>query len=72
MKKYFAIAVAFLLSAQLLTGCGCVDTGTTGATENNPSTSTSTVRPNPTTTDPSATGTAPGTSGAIGRMLPRD
>lgn len=71
MKKFCVIAAAFLLSAHLLTGCGCVDTGTTGATENNPSTTASTVRPNPTVTDPATTGTAPGTSGAAGRLMPR-
>ena len=58
MKKIIIIAFAFLLMATLLTGCRRPDAGTTGATNNNPSTS-SVVRPTPTITMPGASGSNP-------------
>lgn len=71
MKKLSIIAMVFLLSASILTGCRGPEPGTTGATENNPTTST--VRPQPTITMPGTSGTTPGTSnstGSLGRMGP--
>lgn len=68
MKKFCTLALVFLLTASLLTGCRMPEPGTTGATNNNPSTSTSTVRPQPTVTNPESS--TPAASGAAGRKLP--
>jgi hypothetical protein len=64
MKKFSIIVMAFLITASLLTGCRRPDAGTTGATDNNPSSSSSVVRPEPTITMPDASGSQPGSSGA--------
>ena len=63
MKKITIIAFAFLLMATLLTGCRRPDAGTTGATNNNPS-SSSVVRPTPTITMPESSGSHATGSGA--------
>ena len=64
MKKFSIIAMVFLLTASLLTGCRRPDAGTTGATDNNPSSSSSVVRPEPTITMPDASDSQPGSSSA--------
>ena len=69
MKRFSVLMMVCLLSASLLAGCRSTQPGTTGATQNNPSTSsTTTVRPEPTVTKPSST---QGTTGTQGRMNPR-
>ena len=68
MKRITAIAAICLLATAMLAGCRQMEPGTTGATENNPSTSTSTVRPEPTITLPGTTGT--NTTGTQGRTRP--
>ena len=60
MKNLGILALVFVLTATLLTGCRAPVNDTTGATNNN--TTNSTVRPEPTVTAPS-TFTTPGTSG---------
>lgn len=72
MKKLCTLVLVFLLIASLLTGCRMPEPGTTGATNNNPSTSTSTVRPEPTVTGPEGSNTVPGgsSSGAARRIMP--
>lgn len=52
MKRISAITMVCLLAVTLLAGCRRMEPGTTDATQNNPSTSTSTVRPEPTITIP--------------------
>ena len=64
MKKFSIIAMVFLLTASLLTGCRRPDAGTTGATDNNPSSSSSVVRPEPTITMPGSSNSQPGSSSA--------
>ncbi len=70
MKKLCTLALVFVLTASLLTGCRMPEPGTTGATNNN--TTASTVRPQPTVTKPESSSTVPGgsSSGAAGRMMP--
>lgn len=64
MKKLSIIAMVFLLTASLLTGCRRPDVGTTGATDNNPSSSSSVVRPEPTITMPNSSSSQPSGTGA--------
>ena len=64
MKKFSIIAMVFLLTASLLTGCRRPDEGTTGATDNNPSSSSSVVRPEPTITMPDPSDSKPYGTGA--------
>lgn len=69
MKKLCTLALVFLLTASLLTGCRMPEPGTTGATNNN--SSTSTVRPQPTVTKPeSSTVPSGSSSGVAGRIMP--
>ena len=63
MKKFSIIAMVCLLTASLLTGCRRPDAGTTGSTDNNPS-SSSVVRPEPTVTMPNSSDSQPSGSGA--------
>jgi hypothetical protein len=64
MKKFSIIAMVFMLTASLLTGCRRPDAGTTGGTDNNPSSSSSVVRPEPTITMPDPSDSQPSGSGA--------
>jgi len=64
MKKFSIIAMVFMLTASLLTGCRRPDAGTTGATDNNPSSSSSVVRPEPTITMPDPSDSKPNGTGA--------
>ena len=64
MKKFSIIAMVCLLTASLLTGCRRPDAGTTGSTDNNPSSSSSVVRPEPTVTMPDPSDSQPSGSGA--------
>ena len=64
MKKFSIIAMVFLLTASLLTGCRRPDAGTTGSTDNNPSSSSSVVRPEPTITMPDPSDSKPNGTGA--------
>ena len=64
MKKFSIIAMVCLLTASLLTGCRRPDAGTTGSTDNNPSSSSSVVRPEPTVTLPDSSDSQPSGSGA--------
>lgn len=69
MKQFGIIAMVFLLTASILTGCRKPDAGTTGATNNNPSTS-STTKIEPSITMPGTTGATNSTNGQ-GRTGPR-
>lgn len=64
MKQLSIITMVFLLTVSLLTGCRRPDAGTTGATDSNPSSSSSVVRPEPTITMPDPSGSQSGGTGA--------
>ena len=63
MKNFSIIAMTFLITASLLTGCRNPDAGTTGASDSNPSSSSSVVRPEPTITMPDTSGSQSSGSG---------
>ena len=62
MKQFGILALVFLLTARIMTGCRKPDAGTTGATNANPTTS-STAKTDPTITMPGTTGTTNSTTG---------
>ena len=67
MKQFGILAMVCLLTATLFTGCRAPEPGTTGATNNNPSSSSSTVRPDPSVTTPGSSTTPGGTDASGGQ-----
>lgn len=66
MKRLGILTVVSVLVATLFAGCRAPQPGTTGSTQNNPSSSSSTVRPEPTITTSDGSNSTPGSSNAAG------